>query len=188
MTPETQAQCLNLLAGMLSPSQPWSEHVAALYALAMDGWDDQIAIETVKFAALSEEWRPAPVKLRQIALRFAHPLPDPAAILAEMRRVIVRVSPGNRRKALVSHPLVHDMADAVGGWDTIGMFRDGGLDEAFAAAWTSTAKDWQSRAGLQSGLVPTSGALQVSQNFETHPDVSRFIARQWGELEGAEAR
>lgn len=145
MNAATQELCLNLLAGMNS-KQDWNEHVASVYALAMEGWDDDLALEAVKWAALNERWRPAPVELRAIAARRAAPPPSASAALTEVRRLICYH--GSRAgSAPHSHPVIAAVADELGGWAEIGRRDAGELDAAFGGAFARAATTWQENAG-----------------------------------------
>lgn len=143
MTPQTQNTCLELLAGMLSPTQPWSEPTGSLYAYVMQNWSDDIALESVKHAAAHEQFRPSPATLRQIAAKLATeaagPIPSITALRQEIRKLVVWH--GERAaSARHSHPLVSAIVEEMGNWRSMGRMNSDQVDDAFPAAYQRAVK------------------------------------------------
>jgi hypothetical protein len=209
MTPETQYRCLEYLSGMLSPSQGWSEAVASLYILAMEGWQDDVAERTVKHAALNEKWRPAPAELRQLAARLVladmAPVPSPVATRDEIRTLIIRHG-RQAIKAAHSHPLIAAVVDEMGDWASLcGRYTED-IDAAFPGAYQRAV------AGLEASVAQTQLCLpeperrllltactqkemsrdaiildRGNEDFTPHPTVRRFIEQRQSEMRKAAA-
>lgn len=154
MTEETQTLCLEMLAGMQSPAQKWTEAVGSLYILAMQGWADDIAVQAVRHAALTEQYRPSPAVLRQIAARLVAPVPPAAALRAEVRDLLVRHGGARAHLAPTSHPVVALLADELGGWRVLGRMETAQIDQAFPGAYQRAVAEFEAKAADELLALP----------------------------------
>ena len=143
MTPQTQHTCLEILAGMLSPTQVWTEPTGQLFAYVMQNWSDDIALDAVRHAATHEQFRPSPATLRQIAARLsaesASPLPSLSQVRSEVRRLIAYH--GERAgKAAHSHPIIAAVVEEFGDWYSLGRMSSDEVDNGFAGAYDRAVK------------------------------------------------
>jgi hypothetical protein len=142
MTEETLIACLDLLAGMPSAA-PWSKAVSATYSLAMEGWTDDVAFETVRRSVLTEEWRPAPARLIAIAVELHAPM-LPAFELREQIRQMLIFHGGRAagRIAAKEFPLLNRVAEHLGGWANLTHMGTEEIDKGFPFAYNAVARDW----------------------------------------------
>jgi hypothetical protein len=189
MKQSTLKTCLSILAGMLSPSQPWDDNAAAIYTLALKDWPDDVAVAACKHAALNEKWRPAPVDLRGIAVRLIAPEPPITELVAQARRIVAYYPPGRERKAAAgrliaegkAHLLTTLIVENLGGWDAIGRYGEGELDTAFVRSYPAAVKDWQETTSVGSGNLPRLTGRQ-SEPVTIAPNIAGFIQARQGEL------
>jgi hypothetical protein len=181
VTDEALNLCLDLLAGMLSPSQEWTEAVASVYSLSMREWDDQVALCACQHAALNLKWRPAPVELRQIAIDLHAPTPPVGVLIEEARKIIRRYMPGKDRSAAAAiscHPLTCRVVDHLGGWDAIGLMDCEELPLAFARSLPSQVADWHQ----QEALTLLGGTPEIRPSL---PSAPRRAARGLESIRGS---
>lgn len=146
MTPETLNHCLNLLAGMPS-SAPWTEATSAVYTLALKDWADDVAMGAVQWGALNLEWRPAPVKLREIAVRdFAAP-PSPFALREQLRSMLLWHGGSQAACFADKIPLLAAVADNLGGWANLSRMTTDEIDSRFQVAYDAARGEWMQAVG-----------------------------------------
>lgn len=144
MNTATQEHCLNLLAAMPS-SSPWMEASAALYIMAMEGWTDDVAMGSVRHAAMNLKWRPAPVELREIAVALFAPAPGPMTVREQLREMLLWHGKGAARYA-DQLPLLASVADELGGWASLSRMTTEDIDAQFTGAYSRAVKDWTAQA------------------------------------------
>lgn len=130
MTDTTFAGIANILAAMPA-AQPWSDTMAAVYALAMKDWDDMVAQRAAMQALMTRKWRPSPAELREFAMQVKKiKVPNPT-VREQIRHIVVHHPANERRTAtekLVQQgkvsPMVNEVVDRMGGWNTVGMMSE----------------------------------------------------------------
>lgn len=138
----TTENALNLLATM--PGKPdWNPDIASLYSLHLADWHPETRHKAILEATSICHYRPTTAELREIALRFAQPLPSAASSLAEIRRIVTFYPP--RERALQASSLVRDLVDELGGWAEIGMLPTEELERRFPGACDRTRKEYLTR-------------------------------------------
>lgn len=145
MNATTQKTCLDLLAGMPS-SAPWTEASAALYIMALDGWSDDVALGAVKQACLTLEWRPAPVKLREIAVAKFAPAPSPYEVRQHLRDMLLWHGAAQAPRYEDKLPFLRAVADEIGGWVSLERMTTEEIDERFDRAYQRALQTWQEEA------------------------------------------
>lgn len=149
MTEETLIACLDLLAGMPSAA-PWSKAVSATYSLAMEGWTDEVAFESVRRSVLTEEWRPAPARLIAIAVELHAPMPPAHQLREQIRQMLV--FHGGRAAGQIAareFPLLHQVAEQLGGWANLTHMGTEEIDRCFPSAYNTVARDWATGGGIE---------------------------------------
>jgi hypothetical protein len=139
MTAQMMTHCLDLLAGMPSAA-PWSDPVSATYTLAMEGWTDDVAFETVRRAVLTEEWRPAPARLIAIAVELHAPMPPAHQVREQIREMLI--FHGGRAAGQIAakeFPLLHRVAEQLGGWANLTHMGTEEIDKGFPFAYSAVA-------------------------------------------------
>lgn len=138
----TTENALNLLATM--PGKPdWNTDIAGLYSLHLADWHPETRRKAILEATATCQFRPTIADLREIALRFAEPLPPAGAMRQELSRVITFYPPIERARN--SSALLSDLADELGGWREIGMLDTEELDRRFPSAYQRARAEYLSR-------------------------------------------
>lgn len=149
MTDQMQLHCLSMLAGLPS-SAPWSEATAVTYAIAMEGWTDEVAEGTLRRVVQTEEWRPAPARLIAIAVDLFAPMPPAYQVRQQIRQMLLWH--GGRAAAQLAakeFPLLHQVADLLGGWANLVHMGSEEIDERFPLAYQGVAREWAAGQGRE---------------------------------------
>lgn len=167
MTDQALAECRTLLRLMPS-TQPWEDGHRTLYDMVLRNMTDEEGRSAVEFAAEHESWRPAPARLREIAVNLASPLPDADACYDEIAHLAETVGlygaclperPSIRVPGppTFSHPIVARIVNYCGGWAMICSGEANmaeGLRKQVRSSWESVARDWRERVGVALKLPP----------------------------------
>ena len=144
MTDDTLKTCLEVLAAMPS-AVPWSDGSGTIYAMAMEGWDDAVALGTVKKVALTLKWRPAAVELRQVAVEQFAPAPSVFTLRQQLREMLLWH--GERAGLVEGHvPLLPDIVDRLGGWHACSRMTTEEIDGRFLAVYELAIAEWRDAA------------------------------------------
>ena len=176
VTKETLKICLDLLAGILSPSQLWTENVASIYTLRIADWADDIAVQAVKYAAMNEQWRPTPVRLREIAVTLQRPLPSSYDTRSEIRSLLVAHGGSRAHLAPHSHPLIAIVADDMGGWRVLSRMTTDQIDAAFPACYDRSCRDFLEGVVETVLSLPSAVRSSITASPERSPDDRRALS------------
>ena len=160
MNAMTQKTCLDLLAGMPS-SAPWTEASAALYIMALEGWSDDVALGAVKQACLTLEWRPAPVKLREIAVAKFAPAPSPYEVRDQIREMLLWHGARQAHRYESHLPFLASVVDELGDWIALERMSTEEIDERFDGAYRRTLSTWQEEASETVLRLDSEGRQQL---------------------------
>lgn len=155
-----EENCLLLLSEMHSGNeQKWSKGKAQLYLLVLRSLGEQASRAAVERAVLTEEWRPSPAALRDIAANLASPLPTENVIWVELWHRMIHVAYG---PPPWSHPMLEDIAEGLGGfsflyqnyWPDTDAFRLEALQRRCQEVYRECAAKWRETVADQLGLPP----------------------------------
>lgn len=125
------SECLAILRAMPhGREQEWTDALRPLYIMAIKPMQDKEGKDACGWAALNEEWRPSPARLRQIASRLASPYPDSELAYSELIEKAQTIGlygkpiPGRPNCFTegppdMSHPIVGEIVAYCGGWEMI---------------------------------------------------------------------
>lgn len=106
--------CLLLLGEMhAGAEQKWSKGKAELYLVVLRSLGKEWSVKAVQRAILTEEWRPSPARLREIAATLASPMPPCEPLWGELWHKCVHQGYDAPRW---THPILEDIAAGLGGW------------------------------------------------------------------------
>ena len=158
MAVDWQTRCLTLLREMQS-GQPWTAATETLYEVVLDALGEEWATPAVRHAVLTEQWRPAPAQLRQIASRLASPLPNEGDCFAEFWKAVQY----SNSHPQWSHPIIGDVVKRLGGWRYFRDLRPHLVERGdpraqwfgkFMDAWPACVTEWTEEVAQQLFLPP----------------------------------
>lgn len=136
MTEATFAVVANILSAMPA-QQPWDDRTAAVYAIAMQSWDDNLTQKAVTKCLMTKRWRPTPSEIREVALQLKRVTVPSPTVHEQVRHVVLYYQPSERHAAaerLVKQgkisPSVPLVVSRVGGWRGIGSMSEETLSKA----------------------------------------------------------
>lgn len=147
MNERTFAVVANILSAMPS-SQPWDDRTSAVYAIAMQKWDDGLTEKAVMKCLMTKKWRPTPAEIREVALQIKRvTVPGPTAH-EQIRHIVIRYSPEERsavadrlvKQGKIS-PSVPYLVSQLGGWRSVGSMTEDGLAKEIASKMDGMTED-----------------------------------------------
>lgn len=130
-------QTLKEISALLAEMPPgsankWSPATTKLYGAALADIPDDLVLQAVGHALRTEDFRPSPARIREIAKQIAQPISaDPGNALAEVRRAIARYGLNGRPtanpniflpgepKEIENNPHLACAVQSLGGWESV---------------------------------------------------------------------
>ena len=153
-----QSYCLALLSEMNS-TQKWISATTQLYDVVLEALGEEWSVKAVKHAVLTEQWRPAPAQLRQIAAQLASPVPNEGDCFAEFWQAVQYSQP----RPEWSHAIIGEVVRRLGGWKYFRDLRPHLIDRGdpraqwfsrFMDAWKVCATEWTEEVSQQLAISP----------------------------------
>src|SRR5438552_16577411 len=117
-TKRVMTACLSRLRLMRAGNdQAWTDDSTPIfeaeYIDVMRHWDDELAVRVVNHARNHLAWRPSRAELNDLAARFCEQLPTEGQAWSEFYHKVVCYE---YRIPTFTHPILDDIAVALGGW------------------------------------------------------------------------
>jgi hypothetical protein len=169
-----EREALAFLSDMATGAgNPWNKGKAQVYLLVLRNLGEEAARRAVEYAVMNCKWRPEPAELREIAANLYSPLPPVGDLWREFWHKAITLGYDKPRW---SHPVVKDIARALGGWpylrsvcwwDSDVRFREN-LQRRFEATYAQRTETWWKQVADQLRLP----AAERDPHY--FPDYSRF--------------
>lgn len=160
MKTSTYTKCSVILSAMLSPTQPWSDAVSAIYLLSMKDWADEVALRTCEWCASNMEYRPQPVNLRAAAINLFAPIPSAMEVRNEWTRRLNRYCDIKDRER-GAHPILLAVVKHLGGdWNELGQMLTDRVDRLMIDAYAAVVIGVQAQVA-QSALTAAGRASKT---------------------------